>query len=156
MCTKFGIECTGKWYDDQPLPGAENGEVRITWDMTIYTEHHQDWGGKVEKYQELASEIWGILRASKVTILPVVIGALTRRSESAYKDLVRQAQCTWLPWKCTIIGHSWNCSPVAESVVSLSYEELLRHNQHYPAVEELERTEQWWWRWRWPWWRLWW
>ena len=38
MCRKYGIECTDKWYDHQPLPTAENGEVRITWDMTIYTD----------------------------------------------------------------------------------------------------------------------
>ncbi|XP_068697681.1 uncharacterized protein [Montipora foliosa] len=38
MCRKYGIECTDKWYDYQPLPTAENGEVRITWDMTIYTD----------------------------------------------------------------------------------------------------------------------
>ena len=38
MCRKYGIECTDKSYDHQPLPIAENGEVRITWDMTIYTD----------------------------------------------------------------------------------------------------------------------
>ena len=38
MCRKYGIECTDKWYHHQPLPIAENGEVRITWDMTIYTD----------------------------------------------------------------------------------------------------------------------
>ena len=38
MCRKYGIECTNKWYDHQPLSTAENGEVRITWDMTIYTD----------------------------------------------------------------------------------------------------------------------
>ena len=38
MCRKYGIECNDKWYDHQPLPTAENGVVRITWDMTIYTD----------------------------------------------------------------------------------------------------------------------
>ena len=38
MCRKYGMECTDKWYDHQPLSTAENGEVRITWDMTIYTD----------------------------------------------------------------------------------------------------------------------
>ena len=33
----WDIECTDKWYDHQPLPMAENVEVRITWHMTIYT-----------------------------------------------------------------------------------------------------------------------
>ena len=37
MCRKYGIECNDKWYNHQPLRTAENGEVRITWDMTIYT-----------------------------------------------------------------------------------------------------------------------
>ena len=32
------IECTDKWYDHQPLPITENGEVGIIWDMTIYTD----------------------------------------------------------------------------------------------------------------------
>ena len=38
MCRKYGIECTDKWYDHQPLPVAENREVRITWDTTVYTD----------------------------------------------------------------------------------------------------------------------
>ena len=36
MCRNYGIECTDKWYNHQPLPIAENEEVGITWDMTIY------------------------------------------------------------------------------------------------------------------------
>ena len=108
MCKKYGIKCNDKWYDHQPLPTAENGEVRITWDMTIYTDkvlkHNrpditlvhkdtQNWArtdiavpedqniirteeDKVEKYQEPAFEIRRIHRASKVTIIPIVIGAL--------------------------------------------------------------------------------
>ena len=90
------------------MPTAENGEVRITWDMTIYTDKvlrhnrpditlmHKDtrkWTlidiavpadqnisrteeEKVEKYQEVAFEIRRIHVASKVTIIPIVIGAL--------------------------------------------------------------------------------
>ena len=38
MCRKHGIECTDKWYDHQPLPIAENGEVRFTWYTTISTK----------------------------------------------------------------------------------------------------------------------
>ena len=38
MCRKYGIECTDKWYDHQPLAVAENRDVRITWDMTVYTD----------------------------------------------------------------------------------------------------------------------
>ena len=38
ICRKYGIECTHKWYDHQPLPVVENGEVRATWDMTIYID----------------------------------------------------------------------------------------------------------------------
>ena len=34
----WNIECTDKWCDQQPLPIAENGEVTITWDMSIYTD----------------------------------------------------------------------------------------------------------------------
>ena len=107
MCRKYEIECNGKWYDHQPLTTADNGKVRITWDVTIYTakmlKHnrpditlvHKDtkkWTHidiavpanqiikteeeKVEKYQELAFEIRRIHGASKVTIIPIVIGAL--------------------------------------------------------------------------------
>ena len=52
-----------------------------------------------------------------------------------HKDLVWQARCTGLPWECSVVGHSlaWNCPPVAESVVSLSCGEVLRHNQQYPV-----------------------
>ena len=117
MYRKYGIECTDQWYDHQPLPTAENGEVRITWDMTIYTDKvlknnrpditlvHKDtqkWTlidiavsadqnitrtdheeEKVEKYQELAFEIRRIHGASKVTIIPIVIGALVSISKGA-------------------------------------------------------------------------
>ena len=38
-CRKYGIECTDKWYDHQPLAVAENRNVRITWDMTVYTDN---------------------------------------------------------------------------------------------------------------------
>ena len=37
-CRKYGIECNDKLSDHQPLPTAENGEARITWDMIIYTD----------------------------------------------------------------------------------------------------------------------
>ena len=87
MYRKYNIECTDNWYDHQPLPVAENVEVRITWDMTIYTDKvlkhiritlvhkdTQEWTligiavpadqniirteeGKVQKYQELAFQI---------------------------------------------------------------------------------------------------
>jgi len=88
---KYGIECTEKWYDHQPLPIVENGEVRITWDMTIYTDkvlkHNRPAvpadekiirteEEKVEKYQDLAFETRRIHRASTVTIIPTMIGAL--------------------------------------------------------------------------------
>ena len=102
-------------YDHQPLPIVENGEVRVTWDMTIYTDkvlkHNrpditlvhkdtQDWTlidialpadqniirteeEKVEKYQDLAFEIRRIHGASKVTVIPIVIGALGSISKRA-------------------------------------------------------------------------
>ena len=38
ICRKYGIECTDKWYDHQPLTVTENREVQITWDMTVYTD----------------------------------------------------------------------------------------------------------------------
>ena len=107
MNRQYGIECNDKWYDHQPFPTAENGEVSIIWDMAMYTDKvlkhnrphitlvHKDtqkWTltdiavpadqninrteeEKVEKYQELAFEI-RIHGASKVTIMPIVIGAL--------------------------------------------------------------------------------
>ena len=84
------------------MPTAENGEVRITRDMTIYTDkvlkHNRpditlvytdtqkwtridtavpaDQNITMQKYQELAFEIRRIHGASKFTILPIVIGAL--------------------------------------------------------------------------------
>ena len=38
MYRKYGIECTDKWYDHQPLTVAKNRDVRITWDMTVCTD----------------------------------------------------------------------------------------------------------------------
>ena len=38
LCRKYGLERTDKKYDHHPLPFAENGELRITWDMTIPTD----------------------------------------------------------------------------------------------------------------------
>ena len=37
-CRKYELEYTDKWHDNPPLSVAENREVRITWDMTIYTD----------------------------------------------------------------------------------------------------------------------
>ena len=108
ICRKHGIECTDKWYEHQPLPVVENGDVRITRDMTIYTDkklrHNRpditllqrgtkEWTlidiavpadqniieteeEKVERYQDLAFQIKRIHRTSKVTVIPIVIGAL--------------------------------------------------------------------------------
>ena len=108
ICRKYGRECTDKWYDHQPLAVTENREVRITWDMTVYTgkklnynrpdstlarKDTQEWTPidiavpvdqniinteeeKVDRYQDLAFEIKRIHRASKVTVIPIVIGAL--------------------------------------------------------------------------------
>ena len=121
VCRKYGIECTEKWYGHQPLPIVENGEVRVSWDMTIYTDKvlkhnpcitlvHKDtqkWTlidiavpadqniirteeEKVEKYQDLAFEIRRIHGASKVTIIPIVIGALgsiSKRAKTRYDKL---------------------------------------------------------------------
>ena len=93
----------------------ENREVRIIWDMTVYTDkkpnHNrpditlvqkdtQEWTlidiavpadqniinteeEKVDRYQELAFEIKRIDRASKVTVIPIVIGALGTISKNA-------------------------------------------------------------------------
>ena len=38
ICRKHGIDCSNKWYEHQPSPVVANDEVRITWDMTIYTD----------------------------------------------------------------------------------------------------------------------
>ena len=122
MCRKYGIDCNDKWYDHQPLPIVENGDVRVTWDMTIYTDKvvkhsrpditlvhkdTQDWTlidiavpadqniirteeEKVEKYQDLAFEIRRIHGATKVTVIPIVIGALgsiLKRAKTWYDKL---------------------------------------------------------------------
>ena len=115
ICRKCGIECTDKWYNHKPLAVTENREVRITWDMTVYTDkklnHNrlditlvqkdtQEWTlidiavsadqniinteeEKVDRYQDLAFEIKRIHRASKVTVIPIVIGALGTISKNA-------------------------------------------------------------------------
>ena len=38
ICRKHGIVCSNKCQEHQPSPVVENDEVRITWDMTIYTD----------------------------------------------------------------------------------------------------------------------
>ena len=38
ICRKHGIDCSNKWYEHQPSLVVENDEVRIRWDMTIYTD----------------------------------------------------------------------------------------------------------------------
>ena len=115
MCRKYGIECTDKWYDHQPLEVAENRDVRITWDMIVYTDkklnHNrpditlvrkdtQEWTlidiavptdhniviteeEKVDRYQDLAFEVKRIHRASKVTVIPILIGTLATVSRNA-------------------------------------------------------------------------
>ena len=115
ICRKHGIECTNKWYEYQPLLVVENGDVRITLDMTIYADkklrHNRpditllqrdtkEWTlidiavpadqniieteeEKVGRYQDLTFEIKRIHRASKVTVIPIVIGVLATISKNA-------------------------------------------------------------------------
>ena len=89
------------------LAVTENRDVRITWDMTFYTDKKlmlrkdsQEWTlidisvpadkniinaeeKKVARYQELAFEIKRIHRASKVIVIPIVNGALGTVSKNA-------------------------------------------------------------------------
>ena len=97
MCRKYGIDCTDKWYDHQPLPIVENGEVRVT--ITLVHKDTQSWTlidiavpanqntirteEKMEKYQDLAFEIRRIHGASKVTVISIVIGGLVSISKRA-------------------------------------------------------------------------
>ena len=146
MCRKYGIECTDKWYDHQPLAVAEYRDVRITWDTTVYTvkklNHNrpditlvrkdtQEWTpidiavpadqniisieeGKVDRYQDLAFEIKRIHRASKVTVIPLVIGALRTVSRNAK---------SWhgkLDIPDIVGNHPWNSSHIEENAVFLS------------------------------------
>eukprot|EP00795_Rhopilema_esculentum_P010283 gene10283-biopygen12888 len=111
MCNKSDIECTDKWFDHHPLAVAEYRDAPITWDTTVYTDRKlqrnrpdtQEWtlidkavpagqdiikteDGKLTKYQSLAIKIQRQHRASKVTVIPIVIGALGTISKNA-KDL---------------------------------------------------------------------
>ena len=105
MCRKYGIENTDNWYDHQPLSVTENGEVRDMTiytdkvlkhnrpDITVGHKDSQEWTlieialpadqsiirteeEKVETSQELAFKIRRIYGASKVTVIPIMIGAL--------------------------------------------------------------------------------
>ena len=78
----------------------------------------------MERYQDLAFEFC----ASKVTVIPIVIGALGTLSKNARKAWYGKLDLRDIFWKYTVVGHPRNCSPVAESVVSLSCGELLRHD----------------------------
>ena len=115
ICRKRGIDCSNNWYKHQASPVVENeNEVRITWDMTIYTDkklknnrpditvmqrNTKEWTlidiavpadqnvlkteqEKVEKYQDLAFEMKRCHGASKVSVVPIVVGALGTTSKS--------------------------------------------------------------------------
>eukprot|EP00795_Rhopilema_esculentum_P007988 gene7988-biopygen1696 len=111
MCSKYDIECTDKWFDHHPLAVAEYRDARITWDTTVYTDRKLQHNrpvtqestlidkavpagqdiikaedGKLTKYQSLAIKINRQHRALKVTVIPIVIGALGTISKNA-KDL---------------------------------------------------------------------
>ena len=98
-------------------------------DIAVLADHNiiRTEEEKVEKYQELAFEIRMIHGASKVTTIPIVIGALGSTSKGSktwsgkldVPDFLGSIQLS------AILG-------TAQSVVSLSYRELLRHNKHYP------------------------
>ena len=40
LCKKYRIECSDKWYNHKPLATTENEEVKIMWDMTVFTDRH--------------------------------------------------------------------------------------------------------------------
>ena len=35
---KYGLETFSKWYEHQPLPVIENGNLKLSWDMKIFTD----------------------------------------------------------------------------------------------------------------------
>ena len=109
MCRKYGIECTDKWYDHQPLAVAENKRFMTVYtdkklnhnrpDITLVPKDTQEWTlidiavpadqnisageEKVDRYQDPAFEIRRIHRASKVIVIPIVIGTLGTISRNA-------------------------------------------------------------------------
>ena len=119
------------------LPGTWLSTETKCWNI-IRPEHHQNW--KAEGWKVPGTSIWNqdswSLESHSNTYRDWCSWTHIKRC----KDLVWQARCTWLSWKCTIIVHPWNCSTVTESFVSLSYGECLRHNKHYPG-QQLERIE---------------
>ena len=69
----------------------------------------------MDRYQDLAFEIKRIHRASKVKVIPIVIGALgtiSKNAKSWHEKIKYQ--------KCTVVCHPWNSSHIAESAVFLS------------------------------------
>ena len=69
---------------------------------------------KVKKYQDLALEIKRIHRATRVTVIPIMISleeCMAWYGKLSLPDIF---------WKWRVVSHPWYCSYLAESVVSLS------------------------------------
>ena len=64
-----------------------------------------------KRYEDLALKIKRIHRAMKVTVIPIVIGALKN-----CKSLIWEFDCLKNFWKCIVVSHPWYCSYLTESV----------------------------------------
>ena len=67
------------------------------------------------------------------------LGSISKGANTWFGKLVVPT-CSDFLGSVQFIGHPWNCSPAVDSVVTLNYGELLRHNKHYP-VEHLTTGE---------------
>ena len=65
-----------------------------------------------KRYQDLALKIKRIHRPMKVTVIPIVIGALKN-----CKSLISEVDCLKNFWKCIVVSHPWYCSYLTGSVV---------------------------------------
>ena len=115
MCNKFKFDHTNKWYMHDPAPVLENATHKLLWDFNIQTDHlsparrpdliikkiickivdiavlvdhriNLKECEKKDKYLDLARELkklWNM----KVTIVPIVIGALGTITKGLLKDL---------------------------------------------------------------------
>ncbi len=112
MGRKFQFDHTNKWYMHNPAPVLENNTHKLLWDFDKHTDHlfparrpdliiinkkkkriskivDLTWEKK-DKYLDLARELKKKLWNMKVTIVPIVIGALctiTKRLSKGMEDL---------------------------------------------------------------------
>ena len=129
LCRKYGLECKDKWYDHQPLPVAKNREVRITWDMTSFTDQRLKHNRPGITVAHKNTQEWTIIDIDVPADQNIVI--TQEQKEEKYQDLQSWTKLlrklhTWGTFFLTCVGDRFFPAPLPLEAVLLGLQKKAR------------------------------